>query len=494
MNFTEMKILRKSLTVLLLISGCFIFSSCDRSTYVSIEPTKATIANAGKVYSNFAMDLNNANNKIYSEVVSKAKSGQRVLIMESGRWDDFKIQMPDGSMGWIEGEYLKPSKNTFIKYQSSGNNRHIASNRGAIGSDRKIVKEVNEKTAVTRLEEYREVKRVRGRENILNWTKVRTEDGTEGWIMSDYLYKVVIDSNRFINRKEWRYGMDYFVEEWKGKSIEKFIEKFKEPSGIKITEKQSIYYFNNIFLFNRNNESYGVRVYVKDSLIETIDAGAHKTSWVSYLPLSSALRINLVGNYIGNWNYMFEDTGDPNGIHIDIRDYMPEWLSFIVILLVFLIGLGILYFILKIPFIIVNKVTYKQSLNRKLFNRRIMLYAILGSIILGYLFSLIMLVNVYPFNDYFFITAIFCLGMILRNISKWRNDLGYNRCNAATCHQWTGEHSWTEYLGGEKVTQTMRDGSTNTQTTRRYREHRICSACSHEWSILRTHVIGGLKY
>lgn len=489
-----MKKLRMYLPVLLLISSCLIFSSCDQSSENMVAPTKATIAKAGKLYSNFSMDLNNSNNKLFSEVVGNVKKGQRILVMESNRWDDFKIQLPNGTMGWIEGEYLKPSKYTFIKYHSAGNNRHIASNRGAIGSDRKIVKEVNEKTAVTRLEEYKEVKTVRGKKSNLFWTKVRTEDGIEGWLMSDYLFRVVLDSNRFISRKNWHYDFDSFTEEWEGESLENFVDKFKEPSAIKRVKGEQICYFNNIFLFNRNNEHYGVRIYLKGNLIKNIDTGRSNTSWVSYLPLSSLLRINLIGNYIGNWEYMFESTGDPDSTHIDIRDYMPEWLTWIVFLLIFLIGLGILYIIIKIPFIITNKVVYKQSLNRKLFNGRILFYAILGTIILGYTFSLILLVNIYPFNDYFFITALFCLGMILGNINNWRNDLDYNRCNAATCHQWTGEHSWTEYLGGETVTETYSDGSTNSQTTRRYREHRICTACGNEWSILRTEVIGGLKF
>lgn len=486
-----MKKLRIFIPVLLLIAGSLIFSSCDKSTDDTVEPTKATIAKAAKVYSSFYMEK--PNRGLLSVVVGEVKAGQSILIMECDGWN-YKILLADGTMGWIEGEYLKPSRHTFIRYQGSTSNRHIASNRGAIGDDRKIVKEVNEKTAVSRLEEYGEVKTLRGKEYILDWTKVRTEDGTEGWLMSDYLYRVVVDPFRFISRKKWRFSMKDFVEEWKGGSIEQFTEKFKEPSGIKIADGQDIHYFHNIFLFKINKKYYGVRVYVKDSLIENIDVAKSKTSWVSYLPLSSSLRINMIGNYIGNWEYVFESTGDPDRRLIDIRDYMPNWLAYIIYLLFFLTGLVILFYILKIPFIIVNKVTYKQSLNRKLFNGRIKLYATLGSIILGYLFSLIMLVNVFPFNDYFFVTAIFCLGMILGNIGKWRNDLDYNRCNAATCHQWTGEHSWTEYLGGEKVTQTMRDGSTNTQTTRRYREHRICSACGHEWSILRTSVIGGLKY
>jgi len=483
-----MKNLNKYLAVLFLFSASLFFSSCDKSTDDTVEPTTATIAKAGKVYS--SIYLEKTNRGLLSVVVGEVKPGQSVLILENRNWD-YKIQLSDGTMGWIESEYLKPSKHTFIMYQSDRSN--IVSSPAA--EDREIVKEVTEKTAVTRLEEYQEVKKVKGKDDYVTyWTKVRTEDGIEGWFESAYLYQVPIDPMRFINRKDWSFSMKDFLEEWKGEPIEKFTEKFKKPSGIKITDSLDIYYFHNIFLFKLNKKYSGVRVYVKDSLIENIDAAFKKTSWVWYLPLSSTLRINWIGNYIGNYKYLFESPDDIDGTTTHIKEYVPEWANYVIGILALLIYLVILFYILKIPFTIVNKITYKQSLNRKLFNGRIMLYATLGSIILGYLFSVIMLVNVFPFNDYFFITALFCGGMIIGTIGKWRNDLDYNRCNAADCHQWTGEHSWTEDLGGETVTRTYNDGQTRKQTTRRYREHRICSACGYKWSIIRTNVIGGLKY
>ena len=482
-----MKNLKKHLAVLFLISTCLFFTSCDKSTDDTVEPTKATIAKAGKVYSSFYLEKTNSG--LLSVVVGEVKAEQSVLILENRNWD-YKIQLSDGTMGWIDAEYLKPAKHTFVMYQSDRSNILLKPST----EDREVVKEVTEKTAVSRLEEYQEVKKLRGKDYVTNWTKIRTEDGTEGWFESGYLYQVPIDPMRFINRKDWSFSMKDFLEEWKGESIEKFTEKFKEPSGIKITDSLDIYYFHNIFLFKLNKKYYGVRVYVKDSLIENIDAAFKETSWVWYLPLSSTLRINWIGNYIGNYKYLFESPDDIDGTTNHIKEYVPNWATYVIGLLALLIYLVILFYILKIPFTIVNKITYKQSLNRKLFNKRIMLYAILGTIVLGYSYSLIMLVNVFPFNDYFFITALFCGGMIIGNIVKWRNDLDYNRCDAATCHQWTGEHSWTENLGGETVTRKYSDGQTRKQTTRRYRDHRICTACGNEWSIVRTHVIGGLKY
>ena len=111
-----MKRLKKTLLFLLLFLSCFTFISCDKSTDDSVEPIKAKIAKAGKVYSNYTMEHSNSHKKLMSEQVAQVQPGQNIWIMESGRWDDFKIQMPNGSMGWIKGEYIEPSKNTFIQH------------------------------------------------------------------------------------------------------------------------------------------------------------------------------------------------------------------------------------------------------------------------------------------------------------------------------------------------------------------------------------------
>jgi hypothetical protein len=192
-----------------------------------------------------------------------------------------------------------------------------------------------------------------------------------------------------------------------------------------------------------------------------------------------------------------ENDTDENKESWSYWDHLPGWLSWIIVIILLLIMLAILYGVLWFPYFLMNKWTFKQSLNRKLFNKRIMLYAILTSIIIGYIYYLIMVVNFYPFNNFFFITTLICLGMISGNIYRWRNRLDYNRCDSAECHQWTGQDNGTEFLGGLTETQNIRysNGATekNTRTTRHYRDHRICTACGNRWSIKRTEVIGGLK-
>lgn len=486
------KLIKTPLFVVLL-SSLWFFSSCSTDV-VPASKTKAVIEKKGIIYSTKALKTSSSNKKYHSEEIATVYPGQAVIILETGKWENYKVQLRDGTMGWIDAQYIKPEKNTYVKFNTAGNNRHIASNMGAIGANRKIVKEVNEKTAVTRLQEVREEK---SPGNVLNWTKVRTEDGIEGWIMSDYLYRVVQDTPRIINRKEWRYDLKSFNKTWANEPIEKFVKKYKEESAIHIIDGESIHYFNNIYLFEGHTEYFGTRVHVKNKLITYIDGGGKKTNWIGYLPLSSALRFSFLSNTIGNWNAVFSQGEDPNAESIDLRDKMPNWLAYTIMIIIFLGFLAILYLILKLPYYILNKYLFKVSLNRKLFNGRILTYAIFGTLIIGYPYYVLVTTNIYPFNDYFWITSLFCLGMLLGNISKWRNDLDYNRCNAPNCHRWTGTDNGTEFLGGETVTQRVRfsDGSseTNRQTTRRYRDYRLCSACGHEWSIVRTEVIGKLR-
>ncbi|MBN2236634.1 MAG: hypothetical protein JW729_03690 [Bacteroidales bacterium] len=488
-----MKKFFRLITSLLFLSSFLALSSCSNQVETVVYPT-AKIAKETKVYSTLALQTSEYNKKYNSEIVGTAYPGQNILILETGGWEKYKIQLPDGTMGWIDAQYIAPEKHTFIKINGTSTNRHIASNIGAVGANRKIVKEVNEKTAVTRLEE---VSQEGARGSIIDWTRVRTEDGIEGWIMSDYLYRIVQDTPRIVARKDWQYGLKSFNKSWVGEPISDFWQKYKEPSGIALKDGKTIQYFNNIYLFEGPVKYFGTRVYVKDGLIESIDGGGRKTNWIGYLPLSSALRIDFLANYIGNWQTTIIDEDNPEAETKQLSDYMPEWLSYVVMVLIFLTFLAILYFILKLPYYILNRFLFKVSLDRKLYNGRILTYAIIGTLLVGYPYYVLVTVHIYPFNDFFWITSLFSLGMLFGNFSKWRNDLDYNRCNASTCHRWTGTDNGTEFLGGNTVTQRVRfsDGSseTNRQTTRKYRDYRLCSACGHEWSIVRTEVIGKLR-
>lgn len=487
------KLFKINLIILLAFTGLF-FVACDRSNNDKVQPVDSIIGKSVKLYSNVTLEGGKTNSKNFAEETGSAIAGQKVKVLEFNGWSRYKVELPDGTMGWLNEEDLKPAKNTFIKHTASGPNKNISETHESVYANRKIIKEVNEKTAVTRLEKFRQ----NGRNGAyLDWTKVKTEDGTVGWIMSDYLFWVVMEPNRTIIRKQWFYKMDYFKNRWIGKPIEKLEKKYKEPSGVKVSGNEKTAYFNNIFLLDGHKEYYSIRVYETDGIINNIDAGTRRTNYASYMPLSSSLKINFLANYIGNWQQIFEDDNDLNKEHKAYYDSLPNWLTVVIAIIIFIIFLGILAFVLMIPYYLVNRLIQKISMNRKLFNGRILLYAIVASLVFGYIYYILMVVNVYPFNRYFFITTLFCLGMPLTNIYKWRNNLDYNRCNKADCHRWTGEDDGTEFLGGNQITQRIRrgDGSTetNVQTTRHYIDYRKCSACGHMWSIRRTEVIGGLK-
>lgn len=487
-----MKKINRYFGMAIFIIGSVLFNGCSGAHGDKTDAiATSTIAQAGTLYSNFTLK-GNSNSKMYhSEPIGEVFPGENVKILESNHWSKYKVLLEDGRMGWIEASSLSPSKRTFIKYGVSSSNRHLSADRGYVGSARKIVKEIDKKTAVIRLEEWKDVKQ---NGYTIDWTKVRTDDGVEGWLMSEYLYQVPQEKVRFVKRKHWQYSMDGFIDRWVGQPVIDFANKFSEPSGVKVGLKGQTWYFNNIVLFKKHKKLYGIRVQVTEGIITGMDAARKKGRWVSYMPLSSTLQMDWLANYIGNWNAVFEKGVDRGEAAFDLTNYLPGWL---VVIIGLLIILAMVFLVLRIPYYFLNKYLYKKSLNRKWYNRRVLTLAIVKSLIVGYVYYIIMVVNVYPFTDYFIVTSLFCLGMLLGNINKWRNDLDYKRCDAANCHQWTGEDNGTEYLGGSRVTQkvTYSNGGlkTNTQTMRRLRDHRICSVCGNEWSILRTEVIGGLK-
>ena len=408
------------------------------------------------------------------------------MILESPDAYGIKVQLEDGRTGWVKRENLEPVKETYVRHKRPSNNRHISKTR-SIG-ERDVVYEVNKKTKVTRLEEYND--------GSHDWTKVRTKNGTEGWIMSSYLYQYDISNYRWIDRKEWRYPLKKFENKWTGKKINTFSSKFKEADAIDVTDTSKIYYFGNITLLDKKlkRARYGLKLEVRDDKISHIETMAYERDYSAYLPLSSILQINFFSNQIGNYRHAFEGKEIPLREETPIK---PKILLTIVSILAFILIILILYSILEFPYHFINKYTFHKSKDIQLPNARIYWIAVIGTILLAYPWYVFIVTNIQPYLGGFWITSLFCLGMMLGNIRQWKHDLDYNRCNAEGCRQWTGSDNGTDFLGGHTTEQTIKysDGTKehNTQTVRHYIDHRLCTNCGHKWKSKRTVVIGKLK-
>ena len=463
----------------------FLMSISDRSINEKQIKTSGTLRETSPLYT--TQHVSNYTNDDYcSKSFASAEAGSSVMILESPDCFGIKVMLEDGRTGWIKRENLEPVKETYVRHKRPSNNRHISKTR-TIG-ERDIVYKVNKKTKVTRLEEIKE--------GSNDWTKVRTKDGTEGWIMSNYLYQYDISNYRWIDRKEWRFPLKQFTNKWTGKKIETFSNKFKEAGAIDVSDTSKIYYYNNITLLDKQwkKSRYGLKMEVMEDKISKIETMASKKNWSAYLPLSSILQINFFSNQIGNYRHVFEGKEVPLHEETAIKS---KAIQAIVAILAFIILLLILYSILEFPYHFINKYTLHKSEDIQLPNARIYLIAVVSTLLLAYPWYVFLVTNIQPYLGGFWITSLFCLGMILGNIRQWKHDLDYNRCDAEGCRQWTGSDNGTDFLGGHTTEQTITYSNgtkeRNTQTVRHYIDHRLCTNCGHKWKIKRTEVFGRLK-
>lgn len=463
----------------------FFFSISDRSINEKHIKTSATLRETSTLYT--SEHVNNYTNEDYhSTSFSTAEAGSPVMILESPDGFGIKIQLQDGRTGWIKRENLEPVTETYVRHKRPSNNRHISKTR-SIGQ-RDIVYTVNKKTAVTRLEEIKD--------GSNDWTKVRTKDGTEGWIMSSYLYQYDISHYRWIDRKDWRFPLKQFTNKWSDKKIETFSNKFKEADAIDVNDSSKIYYYNNITLLDKKwkKARYGLKIEVMDNTISKIETMASIRNWSAYLPLSSILQMNFFSNHLGNYRHIFESKEVPLHEETAIKS---KAIRTIVAILALIILLLILYSILEFPYHFINKYTLHKSEDIQLANAKIYMIAIVSTLVLAYPWYVFLVTNIQPYLGGFWITSLFCLGMILGNIRQWKHNLDYNRCDAEGCRQWTGSDNGTDFLGGHTTEQTITYSNgtkeRNTQTVRHYIDHRLCTNCGHTWKVKRTEVFGRLK-
>ena len=120
-------------------------------------------------------------------IVSKLQTGQKVTIIDKGRytingvvWD--KVKLENGTIGYVEAEYISS-----IQGSTEGDIVKIATSslpltvRSEPGTDKSIVTKLEKGTLVIRLE--KNVSSANG----LQWDKIKTFDGIVGYVSAEYL-------------------------------------------------------------------------------------------------------------------------------------------------------------------------------------------------------------------------------------------------------------------------------------------------------------------
>ncbi|MCR1847738.1 SH3 domain-containing protein [Paeniclostridium sordellii] len=134
-------------------------------------------------------------------IVSQVRNGDILNIVakdSSTNW--LKIQFKDGTIGWVCGKYVKPTKdNSIVDKDKFSNNSNIETASGSVNVN---ALELNVRTgpstnypAITQVKRYDLLNVVA--KNIDNgWLKIQFKDGSTGWISGRY---VTIATNDTVN-------------------------------------------------------------------------------------------------------------------------------------------------------------------------------------------------------------------------------------------------------------------------------------------------------
>ncbi len=423
--------------------------------------------------------------KRVSIYLGKAEAGTPVEVLES-YFEWIKVQLPDGTMGWTSEMNIPLPPQALSRHTKNplcGIYDQPDTRKG------KQLKRLKKRTLLTVLEHYEDTS-IRG--YTYGFTKVRAKDGTEGWMKDYHIERVGWKQPRRIKRHVRRYEKKPFLKKWTGKSIEKFVKKFAEPSGIKLEEGKKIYYFNNIFLYDGDRVEIGMQVTVADDKIEAINRSHRITKWIGKFPLSSTLRSPLLMNIF--WNIFsygesksYNKFGDTTGESGFKQHGVFSWIIAIIAAAAFL---SMFYVIVAFPYTMMHKVAWRYSQDTSHSNNAVLTVVWVGAVVFGYLFFVFLNVNLQAFNNYFLLHFLFSLGMTTGFINKWRSDLMYHRCRK--CRYWSGTHDRSELLGVTESTRTTTysDGrrSKDKGTTEHWRDFQYCNRpeCGYRWYIDRT--------
>ncbi|HEY9115732.1 MAG TPA: SH3 domain-containing protein [Bacteroidales bacterium] len=452
-----------------------IVTSSDKRNF-DAEPYNTQLINQAELYSNSR--LPGQTDKMASVLVGSAPAGTKIEVLEPGILDFYKVMLPDGTMGWVEGKNIKQSETVMVKYISDAACGLWDAPNYVKG---KQIRRISEREMLTIIDGPEQVN------NTLAFYKVKDKNDTIGWINESYLSPMGWEVPRFVDRKTWRYKKDSFEEDWIGKPVGEFIEKFAEPGAIKNESGKKTYYFNNIYLYKDDHKYIGQQLVTQNGIIEEVKYSGTDTKWTGYFPLSNELRSNFFMNTI--WDLAnFRDYerldkyGDSKATQFD-----SKWVRILVAILFIILILSLFYIILYIPYFVTDKTASRLSLNPKLSNSIIKTIVLVGTAVLGYLWFVFISVNIGVFNEYFLIFMLFSLGMAMGLIGMWSSSLLYNRCRK--CHLWTGSDNGSEMVAAYDHTRTSTGSSGYSKSEHGRSEiwidHRLCTNCGFMWDIRR---------
>ena len=164
------------------VSGDYIKVSSGSTSQPSTSTTKATVTAT-------SLNVRSGAGTSYS-VITKLPKGTVVDVLESASNGWKKIKTSGGTTGWVSGEYLTTgsagnsstnNSTSQTSYKATVNTDSLNMRKGA-GTSYSVITKLSKGTVVDVIESASN-----------GWKKVKTSNGTTGWVSGSYLANVVVE-------------------------------------------------------------------------------------------------------------------------------------------------------------------------------------------------------------------------------------------------------------------------------------------------------------
>ena len=415
-----------------------------------------------------------------------------------GQW--YRVRLSNGKIGFIASNGFRRTNTTYVIARNS-KMKYVYESPGTIFTNQKIRPlKAGEKVTVLEHKLPRNPKESKEKGiHSRDMSKVKFEDGQTGWVYTSFLDWAGLPAIPDVNIPTMTYSKEKFGEKYYGTSEKVFQEEFGPPYARNKTKTGINTYYYNIKLINeRFKHDQTIATFRNDSLIALIPYGKKERSYRDYLPASGLIRqIPLSKNlgYFSNWFRTLDNSAEFNQKFFLTRwmDSLSWWLRIIVGLLLIVPAFLLILFVMEIPFLLGLWATKRISKSPALSNITLVLILSIF-LVISYVWWILLIQNVYPFNHYFAIWFLGALIFSISRINKFVNWLVYRRC--PNCNHLTAmlaKSTLTDQQESKKRITTMKykerfgryvptDSKIETTTTDKYIEDMKCIRCGYEWS------------
>ncbi len=423
----------------------------------------------------------------------RIKKGERVEIMSRDGNFEYQVNLSAKGRGWARYHHFNEGRQLVIISEADIYKKDDF-NKGTLG-----------KTVTGDEVSYLEENKEKG------MIRIKKEGEYDGWVFRSCVWPadrekipLRIDDKRI-------YRDDRLISFAAQKNDEELVESFGNPTAIKISGNNSIWFYQDFTVVSDKKHYYGIffkladGIFSGDSLI-----GEGRKVWTESMPLAHFFRGISLTHRFSSRNISIEPYFDK----LSEKGRWGKWLTFIFKLLLVLIIFGFPAIIGQLAF---RSLVYVRAIPNN--TLKFLNYPVY--FLVFYLVAMFILFSIESGDPVFF--GVLCLVLLIvvskaYPIKRFNHlTINYKRCSQ--CHHLSGSvsnielvdkkhsfvsYSWDKYMGSKttysqidsvnvrtKTDYYQKQTSTSPVTYMKYRDICACNQCNNSWFITRVETISG---